>query len=1057
MFHSLRALQEAHRVLLQRFRESGKPTPKLLTEVEQFLRSGCETGRILHVVSDQVAAQGLLDYWSTILFRENKDGPEALLENFDPGTEPELADGDCPYVGLRSFRSDDERAAFGRESLVHELLELLRDRNFIAVLGATGSGRTSLIQAGLLPALAHGALPGSETWAVYHATPPLKSQVETETGDLTSVTVIDDCDDLFARDREADRRDFSERVLKLADSPGRRRIVILILRADHGDRFARFPELEARIKQGSVRVPGPTAKDIRDAIERPAELVGLKFEDGVVDAIVDQLVGEPAAFALVQFTMLRLWGKRSGNRITWAAVREIGVGRDAVVRATQAFYESLPAERKQLLRPLLVRLSAAQPTAVCWNALTNATEQPAEAASVLEAMAREGLITISTRTDGDQGVRLAHLSLAEQWDTLADWLNEERDQLRRRQRLEARASEWVTRGRPRNTALLSDVEVSDAKQWLESPEGKRIGASKDVRQLVAISDWRQRRNLFYLRSAATAFLMLAIVALIGWALSWYEWGLADQREVDERLQVELTKLALIDREIVRVGNQIDWAQTQASQLRISASRATGDRKIDLEARAQALAEPSPLLKRLTNSRERTIDQITVENTKRWNQLPQAERERIIAEVLRLAPQESDANAGSKLKMLLFATAAIAPSVPKLNQALGNALTQSRLRNSYEPPGASQIWGVAFNPSASRTTLQAAIGDEVGIVRLWNPLADQPTTRNRELRSQTASGIVNGLAFSPDGRLLAAAYRSSGAVLWPLRGDNRDTETCVLGGSGGAYSVAFAPNGKMLAVAASDKAAHLWDLHGPNPECTERPRAFRHNDEVFGVAFSPDGRLLATASGDQTVKLWKIDEPAEPLHTFRTQGPMFAVAFSPMGERLIAAAGADGAAHIWDVATKQEVVELPKQGGTVGQVSFSADGKLVVATAGTDGEAIVSDSHSGNIEYRFRSPSRRPLFGAALSPDSKYLLTGDLDGVARLWVIGRAEVTAAGRDELIRAGRKLNGADMTLNESECDALRNLRIPVFQFADTPWNGAHLLCPLPFLEPPPVTGPR
>ena len=425
----------------------------------------------------------------------------------------------------------------------------------------------------------------------------------------------------------------------------------------------------------------------------------------------------------------------------------------------------------------------------------------------------------------------------------------------------------------------------------------------------------------------------------------------------------------------------------------------------------------------------------------------------------MVPQDSDANAGSKLKMLLFATAAIAPSVPELNQALRNALTQLRLRNSYQPPGASQISGVAFNPSASGTTLQAAIGDEVGIVRLWKPLAGQPTTRNQELRSQTASGIVNGLAFSPDGRLLAAAYRSSGAVLWPLRGDNPGTETCVLGGSGGAYSVAFAPNGKVLAVAASDKAAHLWDSHGPNPECTERPQAFRHNDEVFGVAFSPDGRLLATASGDQTVKLWKIDEPAEPLHTFRTQRPMFAVAFSPNGERLIAAAGADGAAHIWDVATKQEVVELLKQGGTIGQVSFSADGKLVVATSGTDGEAIVSDSHSGNIEYRFRSPSGRPLFGAAFSPDSKYLLTGNLDGAARLWVIGPTEVTAAGRDELIRTGRKLfNGADMTLNKSECDALRNLHIPVFQFADTPWKGQHdLLCPLPFLEPSPVTGPR
>src|SRR5262249_1805021 len=158
-----------------------------------------------------------------------------------------------------------------------------------------------------------------------------------------------------------------------------------------------------------------------------------------------------------------------------------------------------------------------------------------------------------------------------------------------------------------------------------------------------------------------------------------EWSLADQRKVDEHLQVELTKLALIDREIIKVRNQIDWAQTLASQLRISASRASGTRKTDLEARAKDLAAPSPVLKRLENSRERTIDRITVENSKRWDTLAELEHERIIAGVLQLAPEgDSDPNAGSKLKTLLFATAAIAASVPELNQVLRKTINHIRL-------------------------------------------------------------------------------------------------------------------------------------------------------------------------------------------------------------------------------------------------------------------------------------------------------------------------------------------------------------------------------------------
>jgi WD40 repeat protein len=1128
-FPSLRALQDAHRVLLQRYRKAGKLTGELRTDIERFLRTGGETGHILDTPSDRTAAQGLLDYWPTVLYREGEEVSESLLAPFDPSAVPQLGDVKCPYVGLRSFRKDEDSFFFGRENLTRDLLERLHVRNFVAVIGPPGSGRTSLVEAGLLAALTHDQLPGSSSWPIHERSPPFQGKMALRADELTSVTIIDDCDNIFAADSDTSPEDFAREVATFADAPGIRRIIVLVLRSDYEDRFTGLSSLEERIKQGHVRITEPTAKEIREAIERPAERVGLKFEEGVVDAIVHELVGERAAFALLQFTMIRLWEKRSNNRITWTALHQVGIGRRALVGAAQDFYDGLSLGQREVLRQVLVRLGAsAQSTSVPWDVLAKASDstdetdrvlvklraaprsvavpwdflckasdKPDEADRLLEAIAREGLISVAERaSDKQKTVKLAHDSLLEQWYTLAGWLKQESDRLDRRLRLEAKARVWETRGRP-NDALLTELETLQAKEWLKSSESLRVGASPNLRAFVDTSDrWHGRRIRRRMAGLGLVIVFLAATTLIaglGWHKAGQERDRADQARADEHLQSELTLIGLMRQQILTTENDILSAQTFSSQLKTSASRrgsgSEAGRVAKIRDQADDLKEYRDrlLLKKdlIARTREDTIAEIAKGNLRLWSKGSEEQRERIIADVSQMitgnkfrSDDQSEPSTGSKLRMALFAIAAIPQNEPSWNDALRKLMIEYRGRRTNAPL-VGQIWGLAFNPQNRN---EVAFGDEVGIVRLWDPFASEPGAAVKELWS-AASGIVNSVAFSPDGRLLAAAYRSAGTVIWDLqRGSvpcafNPNTgsdEVPNVGSSTlpnvGSYSVAFSPDGSILAVAGSDRAAHLWDVRS----CSELSPVFRHLDDVFGVAFDPDGRLLATASGDGTVKVWRLDQPEASIRDFPIGKAMFAVAFNPMRKTTLVAAGANGTGCILDIAgpkTSKKCLEIeiePKdqaeatrtKTGSVGQVAFSPDGKYVVATAGNDGEAIVSDPDTGKMLYRlggnqWGTPTQQRLFGVAFSPDSKYLLTGNLDGVARLWAVGDDEdqaVAVADRDELIRIGGERMGANaMVLPATECQTLRSKGIPIFVFADSPWERLkEELCPLPFLEP-------
>lgn len=842
--------------------------------------------------------------------------------------EPETLPYLNPYKGLRAFQEADTNDFFGRETLVEALLERMRETGefsrFLAVVGPSGSGKSSVVRAGLIPALKQGALHGSERWYVVElfpgsnpvenlaqallsiaVNPPTNLTQELShnprgllhtikqilPGDSSTevVLVIDQFEELFTLvDDEAQRRHFMNMLLSAASDRTSRLRVVATLRADFYDRPLLYPGFSTMMRERTELVMPMVADELKEAIVQPALQAGLRAEPELVEAIVADVDEQPGALPLLQYALTELFERRQGRLLTLASYQASGGVLGALARRAEDLYSEMNTAQQAVTRQIFLRLvtlgEGVEDTRrrVRRSELTTIASAPGTGAApidaVLDLYSQYRLLT----GDRDQitrtpTVEVAHEALIRTWERLRSWLDASRDDVRQQRRLGAAAAEWAASGRERSF-LASGARLTQLETWaaethlaLNTEERAYMDASLSERDTQNIAELARAQREQALEQRSKTFLR----ALVGMASAAAVLGLL---------------LAA-------------FAFSQRSQAIQSATLAKQNANEAATARALAQQE---------------ADNAIIQRT------------------------AAEQNASEAHTLALAAGAQAALNKGNTDGALALALAA----NSGTPVIQSEV--VLSEAAYARGTRQIYMGHQAG---------------------------VQALALSPNGRTLLSGSDDKTLILWDTA--TATTIRTFTGHTGKLLSISISPDGKRAVSSAEDKNVILWDISSG--------QALRQletqSDVVNDVAFSPDSNQVLTGSADTTIKLWDV-ESGELIRVFsgHTQ-PVQSVAFSPDGTRLLSASS-DTTVRLWDVASGKSIYTLEGHKRSVWDAEFSPDGATALSSS-EDRTIILWDLVKGTSLQTLRGHAN-DVWKVRFSPDGKTALSTSRDARIGLW-------------------------------------------------------------------------
>jgi WD40 repeat protein/serine/threonine protein kinase len=887
-----------------------------------------------------------------------------------------------PYPGLHTFTPDNTEFFFGRERETEGFLNRLHLQPLLTVLGASGAGKSSFIQAGVIPALEDGwraitVRPGHAPLATLSAR-LVKESVEVqdlrvaleqnpnalgealraaaEHSGCGIVLVVDQFEELFTLCMDRNERGlYSEGLARAARSVEDSVRVVLTLRDDFLVRAEKLPGMRDRLSQGLQLLLTPEPEDLMRILVEPARLAGYEFEDRELPCeIVGAVADRAGALPLLAFTASRLWELRDRQfkQLRSRAYETMGGVGGALAQHAESVMQGMTAEEQRLVREAFRHLVTGEGTrsVLTRPELMQVLANNRHAEAVIERLISSRLLVASEAEGGIERIEIVHEALLEAWPRLVNWRKEDEEGARLRDQLRAAARQWEERGRAKGL-LWRDDALAEYQLWRSRYAGK-LTESEEAFGLASLADanlGRRRRRLA--ASIAISVLVATIVVLL-WMNKQREDSVQEAKRQLLELYEEQGRQELLNGNALTASvylSEVYRSGKESESLRFMLAQAM--RPID--ARVASMAHSNEVISAVFSPDSKRI--ITASGIEKTAKVWDAASGHLLSSI---EADKSD---------LLYA--AFSPDGNHIITAGSGAkiwdTASGRLLSSMEGHK-GPVSSAVFSPDGK---LVVTAGTDK-TAKVWDAASGHLLV---SLEGHKES--LNFAAFSPDGRRVVTASFDKTAKVWDAA-SGRMLHS-IEGHSAKVSSASFSPDGSRIVTSSWDNTAKVWD--GESGKMLLLLEG--HKTKVGWAEFSSDGNRIVTASWDNTARVWdaasgKMLDSLEGHTNY-----VFFASFSPDGRR-IATASYDKTAMVWDATGSKQLSSMEGHKGPVSSAVFSPDGKLVF-TASDDKTAKVWDAESGRLRSSMEG-HKDGVYAATFSPDGKLVVTASWDDTLKIW-------------------------------------------------------------------------